>query len=208
LESQTSNIINETEELTEKILSTEGDPKKKLTSRLHEILISLQEIKSEKLHYSQIVLEKVESKCRSLETDFQNDMTNKTEENTVKNASIVQQVLSHLPLKNSSKPGSVESSSKSASDSNNNSGNDRAKRTRRSRMETVEERVETPKPIKIESRPNVSLINSKLEFIYSFLSIFLDSKRESPTTTTNSICSGQQCQEENQKEEENVKQYE
>lgn len=158
MDAKTSNIINETEELSEKIVTSEGDAKKKLQSRIKEILISLQEIKSEKLFYSQILLEKAESKYRSLEADFQNDITNKTEENTAKNASIVQQVLSHLPLKNSSKPGSVESSStnKSASDSNNNSGNDKGgtKRTRRTRLETVEERAETP--LKVESGSNVS----------------------------------------------------
>lgn len=109
--------------------------------------------------------------------DFQNDITIKTEEiptavatatTTAKNASIVQQVLSHLPLKNSSKPASSASSSTnhSASENQNGSGNDRSgnKRLRRlTRLDTETERAETPKPIKTES--NVRNLKLKMHKI-------------------------------------------
>lgn len=97
-------------------------------------------------------------KCRTNEVNYQNDIATKTEEmaatSTAKNASIVQQVLSHLPLKNASKPGSSASSSTNHSDNNNNGNNERngSKRLRRTRMDTELERVETPKPtVKVET---------------------------------------------------------
>lgn len=93
----------------------------------------------------------IETKFRAVERDFQNNLNNKQDRiqspvpsssSTAKNASIVQQVFSSLPLKNSSAAGSNMSSStnNSASETNangNGSGPDKAaKRARRTRTET------------------------------------------------------------------------
>lgn len=94
----------------------------------------------------------IETKFRSVERDFQNNLNNKQDRiqspvpsssSTAKNASIVQQVFSSLPLKNSSAPGSNMSSSTNNSvqeneaNNGNGSGQDKgAKRARRNRTET------------------------------------------------------------------------
>lgn len=170
LDTEASNIVNETEELAEQIVKSSTDEaKKELLNRLQEILKKHQDIQSEKLRYSQIIQEIVEIKFRSLEADYQNDITTKTEEiaatSTAKNASIVQQVLSHLPLKNASKPGSSASSSTNHSDNNERTG---SKRLRRTRMDTVLlERAETPKPaVKVEAATIVSELSLHLCIIY------------------------------------------
>lgn len=146
--------MNETEELAEQIIKSSTDEaKRELVSRLKEILINLQDIQSEKAQKALILAEKVDSKSRSIETDFQNDIASKTEEiaatSTAKNASIVQQVLSNLPLKNASKPASTASSSTNHSE--NNSERNVSKRLRRTRMDAEQERAETPKPVKVEA---------------------------------------------------------
>lgn len=175
LDIKSSNIINETEEITENIISNDGEEKKKLMNRLNDRLIQLQNIKSEKLHYSQIIQEKVESMTRSIQENFQNDISttiNKTEESatipTVKNINPV--VLQQLPIiKNVSKPGSSRSSS--ASDTNN-SGNDKGtKRLRRTtRLDTEVERAETPKSVKVELPATVSTIFfTKISQLITFL---------------------------------------
>lgn len=154
-----SNIVNEIEEISEQITKSSTEAAKvELYSRLSEILIKLQEIQTEKVFYSSSLFERVDGKHRSVETTYQNDIATKTEEiaatSTAKNASIVQQVLSHLPLKNTSKPGSSASSSTNNSENNNGNGNERngSKRLRRTRLEAELERAETPKPtIKVET---------------------------------------------------------
>lgn len=139
--------------------------KKKFTNRLLEVLIQLQDIKSEKLHYSQIILERVESKARAVQLDFKNDISiNKTEESatTIKNTTMINQLLiSQLPIKTASKPASSASSSASETNNinNNSSGNERGggiKRLRRATRLDAEERAETPKPVKVENIPIVS----------------------------------------------------
>ena len=150
--------------------------KKKFTNRLLEVLIQLQDIKSEKLHYSQIILERVESKARAVQLDFKNDISiNKTEESatTNKNTTMINQLLiSQLPLKTSSKPASSASSSASETNNNNNnnsSGNEKGsgviKRLRRAtRLDAELERAETPKPVKVENPPVVSISSSNYYF--------------------------------------------
>lgn len=144
--------MNETEELSEKIINATGDKKAKLYARLQHILIKLQDFNDEKIHYGQMLSDMIETKFRSVERDYQNNINNKQERiqspipsssSTARNASIVQQVLSALPLKNSSAPGSNMSSStnNSASETNNNGGNGSgqdkgAKRARRTRTDT------------------------------------------------------------------------
>ena len=136
---------------------------------MQEILIKLQEIQTEKVHYSQIILERVENKARSIEFDYQFDIAaKKTEEiaaSTAKNASIVQQVLSHLPLKNASKSRSSASSSTNHSDSNNEKNV--SKRLRRTRKDTELDRAETPKPAKTESATNVR------KYSFDFQTVFI-----------------------------------
>lgn len=111
----------------------------------------------------------IETRFRSVERDFQNNIVSKTERpqspaissasSTARNASIVQQVLSNLPLKNSSTTGSNVSSSTNNSASelttnaNGNSEKAGVKRARRTRNEATAvaelERAETP--VKIET---------------------------------------------------------
>lgn len=157
---QSSNIINETEELTEKIISTNGEVKKKLMNRLHEILIRLQEIKSEKLRYSQIIQETVENNTRAINANFQIDITsNKTEEIAIpvvmnKAPIIKSEVMTQIVLpviNNVSKPGSGASSS--ASDTNDRGGMKRLRRA--TRLDPELERAATPKPMKIETTSTV-----------------------------------------------------
>lgn len=170
LDVKTSNIVNETEELTEKILSSSGEAKSKLYSRLQQVLINLQDFNDEKIRYNQHLSELIETKFRAVERDFQNNVASKIElpqspvsssaSSTAKNASIVQQVLSNLPLKNSSTTGSNISTStnNSASELNTNvNGTEKVgiKRARRTRTETTnaaavveQERAETP--VKLE----------------------------------------------------------
>jgi len=150
LDIKTNNIVNEAEELSEKIINSTGDKKAKLYSRLQHILIKLQDYNDEKIHYGQMLSDMIETKFRSVEQDYQNNINNKQERiqspipsSTARNASIVQQVFSALPLKNSSAPGSNMSSStnNSASETNNTGGNGSgqdkgAKRARRTRTET------------------------------------------------------------------------
>lgn len=141
--------MKEADEVSEKIINSTGDKKAKLYSRLQQILIKLQDYNDEKIHYGQMVSDMIETKFRGVERDYQNNINSKQERiqspipsNTARNASIVQQVLYALPLKNSSAPGSNISSStnNSASETNNGgngSGQDKgAKRARRTRTDT------------------------------------------------------------------------
>lgn len=161
-------IVNETEELSEKILTTTGEAKSKHYSHLQQILIKLQDLNDEKIRYNQALSEMIETKFRAVERDFQNNVTCKLERAsspissasaTAKNASIVQQVLSNLPLtKNSSTTGSNISSSTNNSLSENltvNNGTEKgAKRARRTRTDInaeITERAETP--VKLEPTP-------------------------------------------------------
>lgn len=155
--------MNEAEDLSEKITGSTGDKKAKLYTRLQQILIKLQDLNDEKIHYGQVLSEMIETKFRAVDRDFQNNISNKQERiqspvpssstSALRNASIVQQVFSALPLKNSSAPGSNMSSStnNSASENNtNNGGNGNgdkgAKRARRTRtdLNVDVERVEVP----------------------------------------------------------------
>jgi inhibitor-of-growth protein 1 len=105
--------------------------------------------------------EMIETKFRAVDRDFQNNINNKPDRiqspvpssSTARNASIVQQVLSALPLKNSSAPGSNISSSTNSE--NNGSGQDKnAKRARRTRTDTTidEQRLD----IAIKAEPKQS----------------------------------------------------
>lgn len=176
LDTQASNIVNEVEEISEQITKSSTDEAKtELFSRLSEILIRLQEIQTEKVQISHALFEQVDAKCRTNEVNYQNDIATKTEEiaatSTAKNASIVQQVLSHLPLKNASKPGSSASSSTNHSDNNNGNGNNErngSKRLRRTRMDTELERAETPKPtVKVETTVVRKINNNFIHLINS-----------------------------------------
>lgn len=146
-------IVNEADDLSEKIPLSTGEKKSKLYTRLQQILIKLQDYNDEKIHYGQILSDMIETKFRAVDRDFQNNMNNKVERiqspipsssSTSRNAQVVQQVFSALPLKNSSAPGSNMSSStnNSASENNaNNGGNGSgpekgAKRARRTRTDT------------------------------------------------------------------------
>ncbi|KAL7051924.1 hypothetical protein ACKWTF_004692 [Chironomus riparius] len=170
LDVKTSNIVNETEELSEKILTTTGEAKSKHYSRLQQILIKLQDLNDEKIRYNQALSELIETKFRAVERDFQTNILSKQERpqspvssasSTAKNASIVQQVLSNLPLiKNSSTSGSNMSSStnNSLSESLNitvNNGTEKAvKRSRRTRTDTILDVIEQPEPpVKVEPTP-------------------------------------------------------
>ncbi|CRL04949.1 CLUMA_CG017967, isoform A [Clunio marinus] len=157
LDVKTNNIMNESEELSEKITNSTGDKKTKLYARLQQILIKLQDLKDEKISYGQILSDMIETKFRAVDRDFQNNINKQdriqspipSSSSTARNASIVQQVFSALPLKNSSAPGSNMSSStnNSASENNNGSGQDKgAKRARRTRTDTAidSERIDIP----------------------------------------------------------------
>jgi hypothetical protein len=162
-------IVNETEELSEKILTSTGEAKSKHYSRLQQILIKLQDLNDEKIRYNQALSELIETKFRTVERDFQTNILTKQERpqspvssasSTAKNASIVQQVLSNLPLKNPSTSGSNMSSStnNSMSESLNitvNNGTDKAaKRPRRTRTDTILDVIEPPEtPVKVEPTP-------------------------------------------------------
>lgn len=165
-------MINETEELTEKIMASEGEVKRELMNRLKDVLIKLQDIKSEKLLMSTLIQETVESKARSIELNFKNDIaTNnyKTEEcaTTItekKNTPLANQII--LPsARNVSKQTSSASSSASET---NNSGNDKGgvKRLRRAtRLDTELERTETPKAavVKIEPTTTIASVSYNLK---------------------------------------------
>lgn len=185
-----SDIVNEAEELSEKIISSTGDKKAKLYSRLQQILIKLQDYNDEKIHYGQVLSDMIETKFRSVERDYQNNVNNKQERiqspipsssSTARNASIHQHVLSALPLKNSSAPGSNMSSStnNSASENNNGgngSGQDKgAKRARRTRTETNVDVERIDVPVKVEP----SSVNSHYDRENVFLTLFLPSRRAS-----------------------------
>lgn len=169
-------IVNETDELSEKIISASEDKKSKLYTRLQDILIKLQDYNDDKIHYGQVLSDLIETKFRAVDRDFQNNVNNKQERiqspipsssSTARNASIVQQVLSALPLKNSvSAPGSnISSSTNNSASENNNGGQDKGiKRVRRTRTDAAieVERVETP----IKTEPVVTCCT-----FYSFRSL-------------------------------------
>lgn len=158
-------IVNEADELSEKITQSTGDKRAKLFARIQQILIKLQDLKDEKIHYGQMLSEMIETKFRAVDRDFQNNINNKQERtlqspvpsssSTARNASIVQQVFSALPLKNSSAPGSNMSSStnNSASENNNGgngSGDKGSKRVRRTRTDPNVDVERLDVPIKTE----------------------------------------------------------
>lgn len=139
--------------MSEKIPNATGEKKAKLYTRLQQILIKLQDYNDEKIHYGQVLSDMIETKFRAVDRDFQNNLNNKVERiqspvpsssSTARNAQVVQQVFSVLPLKNSSAPGSNLSSStnNSASENTTNNGGNGsgqekgAKRARRTRTET------------------------------------------------------------------------
>ena len=161
-------IVNEADELSEKIINSTGDKKSKLYARLQQILIKLQDYNDEKIHYGQVLSDMIETKFRTVERDYMNNLNNKQERiqspipsssSTARNASIVQQVLSALPLKNSSAPGSNMSSStnNSASETNNNGGNGsgQEKGTKRSRRTRTETNVDVERlEVQIKTEPS------------------------------------------------------
>lgn len=160
-------IVNEADELSEKIAISTGDKKAKLYTRLQTILIKLQDYSDDKIHYGQVLSDMIETKFRAVERDFQNNLSNKQERiqspvpsssSTARNASIVQQVFSALPLKNSSAPGSNMSSStnNSASENNTNNGGNGSgpdkgvKRARRTRTDTAVDVERLEVAVKVE----------------------------------------------------------
>jgi hypothetical protein len=139
-------------------LSSSGETKSKHYSTLQQILIKLQDINDEKIRYNQALSELIETRFRAVERDFQNNVTSKPERTqspittTARNASVVQQVLSVLPLKNSSTTASNASSSTSNPPSEHNTnGNERGtKRMRRTRTDAIAELERAETPIKSE----------------------------------------------------------
>lgn len=174
--------MNETEEISEKILSSTGDKKAKLYIRLQQILIKLQDYNDEKIHYGQMLSDMIETKFRGVERDYQNNINNKPERiqspipssSTARNASIVQQVLSALPLKNSSAPGSNMSSStnNSASETNNNGGNGSGqdKGTKRARRTRTETNVDVER-LDIQVKTEPSTVNLALNTVKGILNV-------------------------------------
>lgn len=186
--------MNETEEISEKILSSTGDKKAKLYIRLQQILIKLQDYNDEKIHYGQMLSDMIETKFRGVERDYQNNINNKPERiqspipssSTARNASIVQQVLSALPLKNSSAPGSNMSSStnNSASETNNNGGNGSGqdKGTKRARRTRTETNVDVER-LDIQVKTEPSTVNLALNTVKGILNVavnFRASNRHRP----------------------------
>lgn len=126
----------------------------------------MQDLNDEKIHYGQVLSEMIETKFRAVDRDFQNNINNKQDRiqspipsssSTLRNASIVQQVLSALPLKNTSAPGSNMSSSTNNSASENTTtiggngnGDKGSKRARRTRTETNIDVERIDVPIKTE----------------------------------------------------------
>jgi hypothetical protein len=111
----------------------------------------LQDLNDEKIHFGQILAEKIETKFRTVDRDYQNNLNSKQDRiqspipssSTARKTSIEQQLLSALPLKRTSATGSNISSSSSSE----NAGNDRnAKRIRRTRTD-----VSDDVPIKLEN---------------------------------------------------------
>lgn len=128
--------------------------------------------------------EMIETKFRAVDRDFQNNINNKTDRiqspipssSTARNASIVQQVLSALPLKNSSAPGSnMSSSTNNSASENNNGGNGSGpdkgtKRARRTRMDTnvdverIEVQIKTePVPVKQTTPVSQAVVGSAVK---------------------------------------------
>lgn len=176
-----SDIVNEADEISEKIVLSIGEKKSKLYTRLQQILIKLQDYNDEKIHYGQVLSDMIETKFRAVDRDFQNNINNKQERiqspipsssSTARNASIVQQVLSALPLKNTSAPGSNMSSStnNSASENNTNNGGNgsgpdkTAKRARRTRTETSIDVERVDVPIKVEASTVRKINNNSWRF--------------------------------------------
>lgn len=162
LKDYSTDIVSEVVESSEKITSATGEKKSKLYARLQQILIKLQDISDEKIHYGQILSEMIETKFRAVDRDFQNNISKQdriqspvpSSSSTARNASIVQQVFSSLPLKTSSAPGSNISSStnNSASENNNGSGQEKGvKRARRTRTDTSVDVERLDVPIKTEA---------------------------------------------------------
>ena len=157
-------IVNEAGELAEKITAAKDQSvKAKLYTRLQLILIKLQDINDEKIALGQMLSEMIETKSKSVDRDYQNNVNSKSERiqspvptsSTARNASIVQQVLSSLPLKNSSAPGSNMSSSTNNSE-NNGSGQDKnVKRARRARVDTIAD-VVVPLEVPIKTEPIIT----------------------------------------------------
>lgn len=128
--------------------------KKKFTNRLLDLQIQLQKIKTEKLHYSQSILERVESKARAVQLDFKNDISlKKTDESVTTTKNTPQLLITQLPLKNAKN--SVSSASSSTSDNNNERGGGGS--IKRLRRRTTRLDVEELKPDIIENASTVRL---------------------------------------------------
>lgn len=161
-------IVREAEGIAEKIPTSTREKKGKLSTRLQQILIKLQDLNDEKIHFGQILAEKIEKKFRTVERDFQNNLNSKPERtqspipssSTARKCSIEQQILSVLPLKRTSATGSIASSS-SSSENNTNDRGANHKRMRRTRTDVPEEipiKIENfgAKPIGIISQPSIT----------------------------------------------------
>lgn len=150
-----TDIVREAEGISEKMPTSTREKKGKLSTRLQQILIKLQDLNDEKIHFGQILAEKIEKKFRAVERDYQNNLNSKPERTQSpipssstarKSSSIEQQILSVLPLKRTSAAGSNASSS-SSSENNVNDRGGNLKRMRRTRTDDIQEEI----PIKIEN---------------------------------------------------------
>lgn len=136
--------MREAESITEKLATSTREKKAKLSTRLQQIFIKLQDLNDEKIHFGQILSEKIEKKSRAVERDYQNNLNSKPDRthspvpssSTARKISIEQQLLSTLPMKRTSAAASVASSS-SSSDNTDRGGNH--KRMRRTRTEGPDE---------------------------------------------------------------------
>lgn len=141
-------IVREAETITEKLSTSTREKKAKLSTRLQQIFIKLQDLNDEKIHFGQILSEKIEKKSRAVERDLQNNLNSKPTDrthspipssSTARKSSIEQQLLSSLPLKRTSATASIASTSSSSENNNDRGGNH--KRIRRTRTDVTEEVV-------------------------------------------------------------------
>lgn len=143
-------IVKEAESIAEKMTNATKEKKAKFSSRLQQILIKLQDFNDEKIHFGQILAEKIETKFRTVDRDYQNNLNSKPDRiqspipssSAARKTSIEQQILSVLPLKRTSATGSNISSSSSSENASNDRNPKRMRRTRTDISEDVQIKIE------------------------------------------------------------------
>lgn len=174
-------IVKELEQITKQIKIIASSQKSKLYGKLQQLLITLQDLNDEKIIYSNLMTEMIEIKYRQVDLDYTNlgsfstarrdeilvEVSNLIKQDRVQSPvpslavaksskSIADQVFSNFPMKTSSNPDSVLSTStnNSTTDMNTSAINNQdrgSKRARRNRETIDVDKVESlDLPIKME----------------------------------------------------------